>query len=113
MEAFEQARQLWRGDAHAGVADGQQGTVPRRHQAHGDPALESELERVGHEVEDDLLPHATVDIDRLRQRPAVDRKLDRSEEHTSELQSLMRISYAVFCFNKKTNINNQHTTNTT
>src|SRR3546814_15685977 len=29
---------------------------------------------------------------------------DRSEEHTSELQSLMRISYAVFCL-KKTNIN--------
>src|SRR3546814_4058736 len=31
-------------------------------------------------------------------------KLDgRSEEHTSELQSLMRISYAVFCLKKKTN----------
>src|SRR3546814_2841101 len=29
----------------------------------------------------------------------------RSEEHTSELQSLMRISYAVFCLNKKTNKN--------
>src|SRR3546814_7070400 len=28
--------------------------------------------------------------------------LGRSEEHTSELQSLMRISYAVFCLNKKT-----------
>src|SRR3546814_1149591 len=27
----------------------------------------------------------------------------RSEEHTSELQSLMRISYAVFCLQKKTN----------
>src|SRR3546814_6214402 len=27
-----------------------------------------------------------------------------SEEHTSELQSLMRISYAVFCLNKKKNI---------
>src|SRR3546814_10176795 len=27
----------------------------------------------------------------------------RSEEHTSELQSLMRISYAVFCFKKKRN----------
>src|SRR3546814_4185141 len=27
--------------------------------------------------------------------------LDRSEEHTSELQSLMRISYAVFCLKKK------------
>src|SRR3546814_4330208 len=31
--------------------------------------------------------------------------LFRSEEHTSELQSLMRISYAVFCL-KKNNINN-------
>src|SRR3546814_2449971 len=29
--------------------------------------------------------------------------LDRSEEHTSELQSLMRISYAVFCLKKKHN----------
>src|SRR3546814_8367717 len=29
--------------------------------------------------------------------------LVRSEEHTSELQSLMRISYAVFCLKKKTN----------
>src|SRR3546814_7450352 len=29
--------------------------------------------------------------------------LPRSEEHTSELQSLMRISYAVFCLNKNTN----------
>src|SRR3546814_1046957 len=30
-------------------------------------------------------------------------KLARSEEHTSELQSLMRISYAVFCLKKKKN----------
>src|SRR3546814_10812468 len=29
--------------------------------------------------------------------------LERSEEHTSELQSLMRISYAVFCLKKKNN----------
>src|SRR3546814_6633619 len=39
----------------------------------------------------------------------------RSEEHTSELQSLMRISYAVFCLKKKkkikqTNQNNNHKT---
>src|SRR3546814_8561416 len=33
----------------------------------------------------------------------------RSEEHTSELQSLMRISYAVFCLIKKTN-NSSHCT---
>src|SRR3546814_10327283 len=32
---------------------------------------------------------------------AVGPKADRSEEHTSELQSLMRISYAVFCMKKK------------
>src|SRR3546814_1502714 len=32
-----------------------------------------------------------------------DRDGKRSEEHTSELQSLMRISYAVFCLTKKTN----------
>src|SRR3546814_6930254 len=31
--------------------------------------------------------------------------IGRSEEHTSELQSLMRISYAVFCLKKKKNIN--------
>src|SRR3546814_3428536 len=32
-------------------------------------------------------------------------RADRSEEHTSELQSLMRISYAVFCLKKKKNNN--------
>src|SRR3546814_1139610 len=36
----------------------------------------------------------------------------RSEEHTSELQSLMRISYAVFCLKKKTKINNTKNKNT-
>src|SRR3546814_8602731 len=30
-------------------------------------------------------------------------EIERSEEHTSELQSLMRISYAVFCLKKKKN----------
>src|SRR3546814_9442793 len=35
---------------------------------------------------------------------------NRSEEHTSELQSLMRISYAVFCLKKKNQ--QQHTHNT-
>src|SRR3546814_2202759 len=41
---------------------------------------------------------------RLEQRRA------RSEEHTSELQSLMRISYAVFCLKKKTEMKNPITT---
>src|SRR3546814_2356915 len=37
---------------------------------------------------------------------APDQNLMRSEEHTSELQSLMRISYAVFCLKKKTHVSN-------
>src|SRR3546814_1756495 len=42
---------------------------------------------------------------------AVDDPSERSEEHTSELQSLMRISYAVFCLKKKnTNIHTHCTT---
>src|SRR3546814_7894869 len=35
--------------------------------------------------------------------------MDRSEEHTSELQSLMRISYAVFCLKKKKQTNSNRT----
>src|SRR3546814_1951237 len=41
----------------------------------------------------------------------VARLVERSEEHTSELQSLMRISYAVFCLKKKNTIT-QHTKHT-
>src|SRR3546814_7471091 len=39
--------------------------------------------------------------DRSIQTSALATRLQRSEEHTSELQSLMRISYAVFCLKKK------------
>src|SRR3546814_5660970 len=39
-----------------------------------------------------------VEVQRLR---IMGERGDRSEEHTSELQSLMRISYAVFCLKKK------------
>src|SRR3546814_4515276 len=47
--------------------------------------------------------------------PDMGKSLGRSEEHTSELQSLMRISYAVFCLKKKnktrkpTNVNHKVT----
>src|SRR3546814_6552239 len=54
-----------------------------------------ELEALAREQRGEVLEQGLV----LRsfQRLAV----DRSEEHTSELQSLMRISYAVFCLKKK------------
>src|SRR3546814_1597996 len=38
--------------------------------------------------------------------------IQRSEEHTSELQSLMRISYAVFCLKKKKAVKKQNTRRT-
>src|SRR3546814_8403314 len=65
-------------------------------------------------LEQPLRGVAGVDIDRDRARiGCVDRGGDRlaerrrSEEHTSELQSLMRISYAVFCLKKKNNTNHK------
>src|SRR3546814_4191253 len=48
------------------------------------------------ETLDDILPEAFATVREAAKR---------SEEHTSELQSLMRISYAVFCLKKK---NNKH-----
>src|SRR3546814_6621646 len=53
-----------------------------------------------------------IDLSEASQQPMIDNTLglgivfngaiyNRSEEHTSELQSLMRISYAVFCLKKK------------
>src|SRR3546814_6054638 len=47
------------------------------------------------ETAEQRLPVARVEF------PAWDRSLHRSEEHTSELQSLMRNPYAVFCLKKK------------
>src|SRR3546814_8936475 len=56
----------------------------------------------GHGDPQSLAHPAPAALDeRQRDRP-------RSEEHTSELQSLMRISYAVFCLKKK-KTNTQHT----
>src|SRR3546814_7900632 len=45
-------------------------------------------------------PSATA-TERHRRLRSAGRSTSRSEEHTSELQSLMRISYAVFCLKKK------------
>src|SRR3546814_4475680 len=47
---------------------------------------------------EDRDPSGEKKVAKLKARTAAD---DRSEEHTSELQSLMRISYAVFCLKKK------------
>src|SRR3546814_935424 len=51
--------------------------------------------------------------EKLRAPLAFEEIIGRSEEHTSELQSLMRISYAVFCLKKKKPTNQQHYSNST
>src|SRR3546814_5109148 len=72
------------------------------HRSHVLPAAAVQAARQPHgrplDVED-LGPGEQVRGDRPEHR-----RDPRSEEHTSELQSLMRISYAVFCFKKKHNI---------
>src|SRR3546814_7637318 len=55
---------------------------------------------------EDFLHHAFAQRLQLDARIMLGRqhdRVDRSEEHTSELQSLMRISYAVFCLKKQKN----------
>src|SRR3546814_10810752 len=66
-------------------------------------ALEAEVEDAG------LLHHQLAERGEEQRRRGTDdgqqdrsKDVERSEEHTSELQSLMRISYAVFCLKKKT-----------
>src|SRR3546814_4971749 len=69
--------------------------------------LPDDAERVGPDgaieaVTIDSLQKGDVVLVRSGARvPADGEIVDRSEEHTSELQSLMRISYAVFCLKKK------------
>src|SRR3546814_9230972 len=60
----------------------------------------------GRTEELDRQPHAVARGGCWVQQP------ERSEEHTSELQSLMRISYAVFCLKKNKQNTKQHYTHT-
>src|SRR3546814_6912988 len=50
---------------------------------------------------DAAVQRARTERHRHAAAPLADHRQRRSEEHTSELQSLMRISYAVFCLKKK------------
>src|SRR3546814_5339368 len=71
--------------------------------------------QASHNVRDDLSLVAAFSYGTVKlsgqdyQAEGVPQYMARSEEHTSELQSLMRISYAVFCLKKK---NNEHTRTT-
>src|SRR3546814_6346154 len=67
----------------------------------------NQLRRVVNRLIETYGPPAEIAIELARELKLTDddkKRLnrERSEEHTSELQSLMRISYAVFCLNKQT-----------
>src|SRR3546814_1872926 len=72
-------------------------------------ALKCREQRHHHSADDEQQPRNLVPAHRLAQIEMREAKREhdldlRSEEHTSELQSLMRISYAVFCLKKKTTL---------
>src|SRR3546814_2903254 len=72
------------------------------------PMLSLRMQR--HRLRQSRPPHACSRWSSVASSPALacGGSARRSEEHTSELQSLMRISYAVFCLKKKKQIQNNH-----
>src|SRR3546814_5409176 len=111
-DADDQRRDHDRHDDHLDQADED---LPGRRQDVGDqPFARFGRNAMQHTADDDAecqrdenLPGETETGHAHRGLPCVDQ---RSEEHTSELQSLMRISYAVFCLKKKINKNNRSIT---
>ena len=71
VKALEEPRHFRRGDTAAGIADPQHGVATLGPQRHADGAVEGELQGVAEQVEDDLLPHLPVDVDRGGQLGAV------------------------------------------
>src|SRR3546814_4227121 len=92
-------------------AVGQAGLAHRLHLARGDDDIgvdivEHQRQRDGGQAREGFHGHASPFARGSTMRPAIAEAATssgdpRSEEHTSELQSLMRISYAVFCLEKK------------
>ena len=76
MEALEHARQLIRRDADTGVADRHLHRRARVADAHRDLAFERELESVRQQIENDLVPHLAIDVDRIGKRLAIDDEAD-------------------------------------
>src|SRR3546814_10412502 len=97
------SRRQWRKPDHGNCACGNRNAV-----------WELAVEALGCPLQpwDDAPPHHPADHQRPAEQRDPQQQFDRSEEHTSELQSLMRISYAVFCLKKKNIQTNIHHNNT-
>ena len=91
VEPLEEPRELVRRDAGAGVAHPEHDARrPRAQRARRTAPCERELQRVGEQVQHDLLPHVPVDVDRLRQRRAVDLEAAARRARTPSGTSLAR-----------------------
>src|SRR3546814_3425423 len=84
-----------------------EGVTPKMLVAFGEEGIKTVEDLAGCATDDLTGWNETVNGERKHQKGALEDF--RSEEHTSELQSLMRISYAVFCLKKK----NKNTDNST
>src|SRR3546814_7943303 len=79
-------------------------TLFRSERDHGGNGRDADRAQIGRDIEIvGEQPDVIVEMQRELHRALFGREQSRSEEHTSELQSLMRISYAVFCLKKKKN----------
>src|SRR3546814_3500292 len=85
------------------------GHVERLGAARGDPLRAAAEQQDEQADEEENLEQPPPFLACAPRRPTGPRGGGRSEEHTSELQSLMRISYAVFCLKKKKIIYILHT----
>src|SRR3546814_2950348 len=93
----------------AGAQDQASGIGQTAERAQDDDTILVTASRSGTELSDLPISTSVVSEEELAEQldfstnimRALEFTVPRSEEHTSELQSLMRISYAVFCLNKK------------
>ena len=90
VETLEHPRQVGLGNTDAGVADTELDAIGVPSQCDRDATLERELEGVRQEIQENLLPHLAIDMDRLWQRIALDDELktslfNRRSEHTGEV----------------------------
>src|SRR3546814_110916 len=113
--SYDVARDFYRdfNPAFAAYWKDKTGTAPALQQSHGGSSKQARAVIDGLDA-DVLTTNNPLDIDAVAKAGLIDPQWAhkfphqaspswRSEEHTSELQSLMRISYAVFCLKKKNN----------
>src|SRR5712672_3089549 len=74
VETIKHVRQFCFGNANARILYRKLGVITAPAERNADPTLERMLEGVGQQIEDDLLPHVSVNVQQLRERWAIHRQ---------------------------------------